>query len=153
MSTADEAAAVEEAGGGLLPLKWDQDLFELVVRGHQFAGEWDAKYPSQGQTTADAPPEYITLFSDFFGEGNFRLPATHFLGNILQYYSFHISQLSPMGMVHVRHFEFVCRSHGEEPTVDKIGAFYQLQSNMGLFSFALHAAKKILINPPKSFHD
>ncbi|MFS7938824.1 hypothetical protein Hanom_Chr05g00444271 [Helianthus anomalus] len=71
----------------------------------------------------------------------------------LQYYSFHVSQLSPMGMVRVRHFEFVCRSHGEEPTVDKIGAFYQLQRNMGLFSFALRAAKKILINPPKSFHD
>ncbi|MFS8034127.1 hypothetical protein Hanom_Chr17g01577581 [Helianthus anomalus] len=30
-----------------------------------------------------------------------------------------MSQLSPMGMVRIRHFEFVCRSQGEEPNVDK----------------------------------
>ncbi|KAM0031338.1 hypothetical protein Hdeb2414_s0017g00507671 [Helianthus debilis subsp. tardiflorus] len=102
---------------------------------------------------ADASPGYITLFADFFSEGNFRLPATHFFGNILQYYGFQISQMSPMGMVRVRHFEFVCRSQGEEPTVDKFRIFYQLQSNMGFFSFALRGVKKILISPPKSFHD
>ncbi|KAJ0592099.1 hypothetical protein HanHA300_Chr03g0080931 [Helianthus annuus] len=153
MSTTDEMVTVEETAGGLPPLKWDQGLFEQMVRGYQFAKEWDAKYPAQGQTATDAPPGYIMLFADFFGEGNFRLPATHFLGNILQYYSFHISQLSPMGIVRVWNFEFVCRSQGEEPTVDKFRAFYQLQSNMGFFSFALRSAKKILINPPKSFHD
>ncbi|KAJ0615428.1 hypothetical protein HanIR_Chr02g0073991 [Helianthus annuus] len=110
-------------------------------------------YSAQGQTVVDALSGYITLFADFFGEGNFRLPATHFLGNILQYCSFYISQLSPMGMVRIRHFEFVCRSQGEEPPVDKFRAFYQLQVNLGFFSLALRAMKKILINPPKSFHD
>ncbi|KAJ0752812.1 hypothetical protein HanPI659440_Chr09g0328571 [Helianthus annuus] len=84
---------------------------------------------------------------------NFRLPATHFLGEILHHYSFHISQLSPMGMVQIRHFDFVCRSQGEEPTVDKFRVLYQLQSNLGFFSFALRAVKKILISPPKSFHE
>ncbi|MFS8022493.1 hypothetical protein Hanom_Chr16g01440061 [Helianthus anomalus] len=83
MLMADEAVMVKETGGGLPPLKWDQGLFEQVVRGHQFAEEWDTRYPAQGQTAADAPPGYITLFADFFGESNFRLPATHFLGNIL----------------------------------------------------------------------
>ncbi|MFS8010828.1 hypothetical protein Hanom_Chr14g01301591 [Helianthus anomalus] len=39
MSTADEAVTVEEAGGGLPPSKWDQGLFEQVVRRHQFAKE------------------------------------------------------------------------------------------------------------------
>ncbi|KAJ0441463.1 hypothetical protein HanIR_Chr16g0798041 [Helianthus annuus] len=58
-----------------------------------------------------------------------------------------------MGMVHVRHFEFVCRSQGMESTMEKFRIFYQLQSNMGFFSFALRTAKKILISPPKSFHD
>ncbi|KAJ0680507.1 hypothetical protein HanPI659440_Chr16g0624981 [Helianthus annuus] len=61
--------------------------------------------------------------------------------------------MSPMSMMRVRHFDFVCRSQGEEPIVDKFGIFYQLQSNMGFFSFALCAAMKILISPPKSFHD
>ncbi|MFS7903002.1 hypothetical protein Hanom_Chr01g00018501 [Helianthus anomalus] len=111
MSTAEDVVTVEE-----------------VIRGHQFTAKWDAQYPAQGQTPADAPPGNITLYADFFREGNFRLPATHFLGDIVQYYAFHITQLSPMGMVRIRHIEFVCRSQGEEPT-------------------------KILINPPKSFHD
>ncbi|MFS7937931.1 hypothetical protein Hanom_Chr05g00433551 [Helianthus anomalus] len=141
------------SGGGLPPLKWDIGLFEQVVRGYQFLPEWDARYPSQGQTAADAPTGYITLFAYFFSEGDFRLPTTHFLANILQYYGFHISQMSPIGMVRVRHFEFVCRSQGEEPTIEKFRVFYQLQGNMGFFSFALRNAKKILISPPKSFHD
>ncbi|MFS7952314.1 hypothetical protein Hanom_Chr07g00605531 [Helianthus anomalus] len=57
-----------------------------------------------------------------------------------------------MCMVRIRHFEFVCRSQGEEPTIDKFHVFYQLQSNLGFFSFALRDMKKILISPPKSFH-
>ncbi|KAJ0856875.1 hypothetical protein HanRHA438_Chr13g0583561 [Helianthus annuus] len=62
--------------------------------------------------------------------------------------------MSPPGMVRVRHFEFLCRSHGIEPTVEKFRAFYQLQRTMGFFSFASRGtAKKILLNPPKSFHD
>ncbi|XP_021980009.1 uncharacterized protein LOC110876140 [Helianthus annuus] len=62
--------------------------------------------------------------------------------------------MSPPGMVRVRHFEFLCRAHGIEPTVEKFRAFYQLQRTMGFFSFASRgAAKKILLNPPKSFHD
>ncbi|KAM0040199.1 hypothetical protein Hdeb2414_s0012g00391011 [Helianthus debilis subsp. tardiflorus] len=61
--------------------------------------------------------------------------------------------MSPMGMVRMRHFEFVCRSQGKDITVDKSRVFYQLQSNMGFFSFGLRNAKKILISPPKSFHD
>ncbi|MFS7968316.1 hypothetical protein Hanom_Chr09g00796001 [Helianthus anomalus] len=123
MSTANDVVMVEEDDGPLPPLKWDQGLLEQVVRGQQFSPEWDARYPTQGQTAADAPPDFITLYADFFGEGKFRLPATHYLGEILHHYSFHISQLSPMGMVRIRHFEFVCRS----------------QENFN--------------QPPKSFHD
>ncbi|KAJ0547567.1 hypothetical protein HanIR_Chr08g0373621 [Helianthus annuus] len=147
-----EAVSIEE--GPVLALKWDLGLFEQFVRGFRFPPEWDARYPAPGQTAADAPPGYITLYEDFFLQGNFRLPATNFLGNILHFYNFHLSQMSPPGMVRVRHFEFLCRSHGIEPTVEKFRAFYQLQRTMGFFSFASRgAAKKILLNPPKSFHD
>ncbi|MFS7944140.1 hypothetical protein Hanom_Chr06g00508581 [Helianthus anomalus] len=40
----------------------------------------------------------------FFGEGNFWLPTTHFFGAILSHYHFHVSQLSLLGMVRIRHF-------------------------------------------------
>ncbi|KAF5772065.1 hypothetical protein HanRHA438_Chr13g0583471 [Helianthus annuus] len=74
--------------------------------------------------------------------------------SILHFYGFHISQVSPMGMVRVRHFEFLCRSQGQEPTVEKFRAFYQLIRNIGFYSFGNRSsAKKILLNPPKSFHD
>ncbi|KAJ0921810.1 hypothetical protein HanPSC8_Chr05g0196001 [Helianthus annuus] len=147
-----EVAVIEE--GPVPVLKWDLGLFEQIVRSFRFPPEWDARYPAQGQTAADAPPGYITLYEDFFLQGNFRLPATNFMGSILHHYNFHISQMSPPGMVRVRHFEFLCHSHGIEPSVDKFRAFYQLQRTMGFFSFASRgAAKKILLNPPKSFHD
>ncbi|KAJ0714990.1 hypothetical protein HanPI659440_Chr13g0495711 [Helianthus annuus] len=153
MSEEHQGAPVNEEGP-VPVLRWDLGLFEQIVRSFRFPPEWDARYPAQGQTAADAPPGYITLYEDFFLQGNFRLPATNFLGSILSYYNFHISQMSPPGMVRVRHFEFLCRSHGIEPSVDKFRAFYQLQRTMGFFSFASRgAAKKILLNPPKSFHD
>ncbi|KAJ0878324.1 hypothetical protein HanRHA438_Chr10g0438421 [Helianthus annuus] len=135
-------------------LRWDLGLFEQIVRSFRFPLEWDARYRGQNQTAADAPPGYITLFEDFFLQGNFWLPATNFMGSILHFYNFHISQMSPPEMVRVRHFEFLCRAHGIEPTVEKFRAFYQLIRNMGFFSFASRgAARKILLNPPKSFHD
>ncbi|MFS8034075.1 hypothetical protein Hanom_Chr17g01576941 [Helianthus anomalus] len=71
MSVGDVIVTVEETGGGIPPLNWDEGLFEQVVRGYQLAPEWDARYPSQGQTDADATLGYITLFADFFSEGNF----------------------------------------------------------------------------------
>ncbi|KAJ0502061.1 hypothetical protein HanRHA438_Chr11g0510411 [Helianthus annuus] len=153
MSKVDDIVVVENTGGGMPPSKWEEGLFEQVVRGHQFAVEWDAGNPAQGQTAADALPGYISLFADFFGEGNFHFPTTHFFSSILTFYGFHVSQLSPMGMVQIRHFEFVCQSQGEEPTVEKFRALYQLQSNLGFFSFAIRSSKKILINPPRSYHD
>ncbi|KAM0038201.1 hypothetical protein Hdeb2414_s0013g00412091 [Helianthus debilis subsp. tardiflorus] len=62
--------------------------------------------------------------------------------------------MSPPGMVRVRHFEFLCRSHDIEPTMEKFMVFYLLIRNMGFYSFGNQgSAKKILLNPPKSFHN
>ncbi|MFS7918534.1 hypothetical protein Hanom_Chr03g00202321 [Helianthus anomalus] len=66
MSTGDDVVTIEDVVGGLPPLKWDQGLFEQVVKGYQFAEEWDTRYPSLRQTAAGAPPGYITTFPDFF---------------------------------------------------------------------------------------
>ncbi|MFS7978020.1 hypothetical protein Hanom_Chr10g00910771 [Helianthus anomalus] len=89
---AEEEVVLVEEGAGLVP----------------FPVEWDARYPLQDQTIADSPPGYISLFPDFFLDGIFRLPTTTFMVSILHFYGFHISQLSPIGMVRIRHFEFIC---------------------------------------------
>ncbi|MFS7889166.1 hypothetical protein Hanom_Chr00s000003g01603781 [Helianthus anomalus] len=111
---------------GLPPLKWPRETFDSMVRNFKFPDSWGARYPDEGQTAADAPAGYITLFWDFFVAGNFRLPVTKFFLEILSYYKFHISQMHPIGMVRVRHFEFVCRSMHIKPTVNRFRVFHQM---------------------------
>ncbi|KAJ0430087.1 hypothetical protein HanHA300_Chr17g0664941 [Helianthus annuus] len=62
--------------------------------------------------------------------------------------------MHPIGMVRVRHFEFVCRTMHIELTVPRFRVFHQLHCTQGFYSFVQRAsAKKILLHPPKSFHD
>ncbi|KAF5822881.1 hypothetical protein HanRHA438_Chr01g0032751 [Helianthus annuus] len=146
--------SLEEMSVGLPPLKWSKKVFDGLVQNFKFPNSWGVRYPNDGQTAADAPAGYITLFWDYFTEGNFRLPVTRLFLDILAYYKFHISQLHPIGMVWIRHFEFLCRSMHIEPTVNHFRVFYQFHCSQGFYSFAQRSsAKKILLDPPKSFHD
>ncbi|KAJ0668641.1 hypothetical protein HanPI659440_Chr17g0691791 [Helianthus annuus] len=57
-------------------------------------------------------------------------------------------------MVRIRHFEFLCQSMYIESTVYRFRVFYQLHCSQGFYSFAQRSsAKKILLHPPKSFHE
>ncbi|KAM0000854.1 hypothetical protein Hdeb2414_s0005g00161661 [Helianthus debilis subsp. tardiflorus] len=144
----------EEMSANLPSLKWSRETFDNMVQNFKFPDSWDVRYPDEGQTAADAPAGYIKLFWDYFAEGNFRWPVTRFFLEILSYYKFHISQTHPIGMGRIRHFEFLCRSMDIEPTVNRFRVFYQMHCSQGFYSFAQGAsAKKILSNPPKSFHD
>ncbi|KAF5786532.1 hypothetical protein HanXRQr2_Chr10g0442051 [Helianthus annuus] len=144
----------EEMFVNLPPLKWSRETFDSMVQKFKFPDSWGVQYPDEGQTTANAPAGYITLFWDYFAEGKFRLPVTKFFLEILSYYKFHISQTHPIGMVRIRHFEFLCLSMHIEPTVNRFRVFYQMHCSQVFYSFAQRAsAKKILSNPPKSFHD
>ncbi|KAJ0845156.1 hypothetical protein HanRHA438_Chr15g0710451 [Helianthus annuus] len=155
MSTGgNQEGLAEEMSTELPPLKWPRGSFDGLMRNLKLPESWGALYPEEGQTAADAPSGYITLFWDFLCDGNFRLPATTFLLDILTFYNIHLSQLHPIGMVRVRHFEFVCRTMNIEPTVPRFRVFHQMHCTQGFYSFVQRAsAKKILLNPPKSFHD
>ncbi|MFS7955419.1 hypothetical protein Hanom_Chr07g00642401 [Helianthus anomalus] len=135
MSTAERHEDSSEAiTSGLPPLKWPKETFD-------------------GMTAADAPVGYITLFWDIFSAGNFQLHVTKFFLEILSYYKFHISQMHPIGMVRVRHFQFVCQLMHIVPTVTRFRVFHQMPCSQGFYSFVQRAlAKKILLQPPKSFH-
>ncbi|KAJ0634182.1 hypothetical protein HanOQP8_Chr17g0680171 [Helianthus annuus] len=116
MSTGDHHEdSAEEMVVELPPLKWSRETFDGLIRKFKFPESWGAQHPDEGQTAVDAPTSYITLFWDFFSLGNFRLPVTKFFFDILAYYRFHISQLHPIGMARVRHFEFVCCTMLIEP--------------------------------------
>ncbi|MFS8029622.1 hypothetical protein Hanom_Chr17g01524421 [Helianthus anomalus] len=152
MSTGDQPDdSAEEMSASLPPLKRSRDIFDGLVKKIKFPKSWGVIYPEEGQTAAQAPADYITVFWDYFTEGNFWLPVTRFFLNILDYYKFHISQLNPMRTVQTRHFEFLCRSMHIEPTVDRFQVFYQLHCAQGFYSFAQRpSAKKDYAFPSKA---
>ncbi|KAL9997355.1 hypothetical protein Hdeb2414_s0631g00926861 [Helianthus debilis subsp. tardiflorus] len=119
---ADEDEDVD--GGGLPVLKWSKSGFRILMTTIQMANEWDATYPQKGDTGADAPAGYITSLTDFFYEGNLRLPVTVFVAEVLEYYHLHISQLSPFGMFRIRKFEYTFCAHGLNVTVENLRRFY-----------------------------
>ncbi|MFS7902774.1 hypothetical protein Hanom_Chr01g00015231 [Helianthus anomalus] len=155
MSTGDHHEdSTEEMYAELPPLKWSRATFDSLIRNLRFPENWGDRYPEEGQTAADAPAGYVSLFWDFFCVGNFRLAVTKFFLGILEYYKFQISHMHPIGMVKVRHFEFVCRTMNIEPTVPRFCVFHQMHCSHGFYSFIQRASvKKILLNPQKSFHD
>ncbi|MFS7968361.1 hypothetical protein Hanom_Chr09g00796531 [Helianthus anomalus] len=66
----------------------------------------------------------MTLYADFFREGNFSLPMSKFIGEVLTGYGLHISQINALGLPHLTHFEFICRAKRVEPSFKKFNTFF-----------------------------
>uniref|UniRef100_A0A251U0U7 Putative transposase (Putative), gypsy type n=1 Tax=Helianthus annuus TaxID=4232 RepID=A0A251U0U7_HELAN len=145
----DEDDDVDVPGGGLPVLKWSKGGFKTLMATVQMAKDWNATYPQVGDTGADAPAGYITLWADFFGDCNLRLPLTVFVVDVLEWYKVHISQMSPFGMIRIRNFEFTFRALGIEPTVGDFRRFYQMTVSLGFFSFRQRDGSPKLMTPPK----
>ncbi|MFS7951573.1 hypothetical protein Hanom_Chr07g00596771 [Helianthus anomalus] len=122
-SPVEEDVETSEAGGSLPVIKMPAEYGEIYLK--------------DGETTVDAPAGYVTLFSEFFVLRNFWLSLTVFMAELLEYYRIHISQLSPLGMVRARHFEYCFRSQDIEPTLENFRRFYQLHVQLGFYSFQL----------------
>ncbi|MFS7998790.1 hypothetical protein Hanom_Chr12g01158091 [Helianthus anomalus] len=67
----------------------------------QMPPEYGAIHPQESDTAADALAGYVTMWDDFFGVCNLRLPLTVFVAEVLEWYKLHIAQLSPFGMIRV----------------------------------------------------
>ncbi|KAJ0612181.1 hypothetical protein HanHA300_Chr01g0024651 [Helianthus annuus] len=150
----EQPVVVEEeeegaAGGGLPALKWTRKTFDRLMLDVQMPPEYGAQYPSEGDTGADAPAGYVTLWADFFGDCNLRLPLTVFVVDVLEWYKVHISQVSPFGMIRIRNFEVTFRALGIEPTVGDFRRFYQMTVSLGFFSFRQRDGSPKLMTPPK----
>ncbi|MFS7997770.1 hypothetical protein Hanom_Chr12g01145851 [Helianthus anomalus] len=52
-------------------INWKEDEFQELCRNFQFPVNWEAMFPSARSTTVDASPDFITLYTTFFKEGNF----------------------------------------------------------------------------------
>ncbi|KAJ0491470.1 hypothetical protein HanIR_Chr12g0564131 [Helianthus annuus] len=136
-------------GGGLPVLKWPRSSFNRLILDVQMPPEDRALYPSEGDTGADAPAGYITMWANFFGDCNLRLPLTVFVVEVLEWYKIHISQLSPFGMIRIQNFESTFRALGIEPSVGDFRRFYQMTVSLGFFSFRQRDGSPKLMTPPK----
>ncbi|KAF5795493.1 hypothetical protein HanRHA438_Chr08g0351711 [Helianthus annuus] len=147
------AVAEEEEGGapsgGLPVLKWTKASFDNLMNNVQMPQEYGVVYPQEGDTGADAPAGYVTMWADFFGDCNLRLPLTVFVAEILEWYKIHISQLSPFGMIRVRNFEYTFRALGMEPTGGDFRRFYQMTVHTRFFSFYQQHGSPRMMVPPK----
>ncbi|KAJ0435245.1 hypothetical protein HanIR_Chr17g0891201 [Helianthus annuus] len=97
----------------------------------------------------------MTLYVDFFWEGNFRLPMSKFIGELLTGYGLHISQINTLGLPQITHFEFICRAQRIEPTFEKFNVFYFVTYTGGFYSFNSRTTGVLPCSrdPPKSLHD
>ncbi|KAM0046673.1 hypothetical protein Hdeb2414_s0009g00319261 [Helianthus debilis subsp. tardiflorus] len=135
-------------------INWKEEEFHNLVKGHNFRPEWEARYPPSGSTALDAPLGFITLYAAFLREGNFRLPITKFIVDVLRGYGLHISQMSTIGLPRITHFEFVCRSYRVEPTFEMFNVFYSVTYSSGFYSFQVRTGVVPVCSVPiKGIHD
>ncbi|KAJ0666683.1 hypothetical protein HanPI659440_Chr17g0669501 [Helianthus annuus] len=136
-------------------INWKEEEFHNLVQKFKFPSDWGAQYLTAGSTALNTPPGYMTLYTAFFREGNFRLPMSKFLGDILTKYHIHISQVNTLGLPRVMHFEFICRAQKIVPTVEMFNVFYYFTYTDGFYSFNSRTAGVLPCSrdPPKSFHD
>ncbi|MFS7890179.1 hypothetical protein Hanom_Chr00s000007g01615721 [Helianthus anomalus] len=85
--------------------------------------------------TLDAPPGYMTLYATSFREGNYGLPMSTFLGEILTKYGIHLSQVNALELPRVTHFEFICRAKKLGLTFEMFNIFYYVTYTGDFYSF------------------
>ncbi|KAJ0699135.1 hypothetical protein HanRHA438_Chr10g0435971 [Helianthus annuus] len=135
-------------------INWREEEFQNLIQDLGFHSDWGVQFPTPKSTALDAPPGYLTLYADFFREGNFCLPMTKFTGEVLTNYGFHISQINALGLPRIAHFEFTCRANRVEPTFEKFNIFYFFSYTGGFYSFNSRTSgvDPCCSYPPKSLH-
>ncbi|MFS7992890.1 hypothetical protein Hanom_Chr12g01087631 [Helianthus anomalus] len=74
----EEEAEGDALGENMPVLKWSKSSFDNLMMDIQMPPEYGAIHPQVGDIAADAPAGYVTMWADFFGVYNLRLPLTSF---------------------------------------------------------------------------
>ncbi|KAF5789816.1 hypothetical protein HanXRQr2_Chr09g0375671 [Helianthus annuus] len=136
-------------------INWGEEDLHNIIQTFAYPSDWGIQFPTPSSTALDAPPGYMTLYADFFWEGNFRLPMSKIVGDVLTGYGLHISQINALGLPWITHFDFICRAQRIEPTFEKFNVFYFVTYTGGLYSFNSRTSGVLPCSrdPPKSLHD
>ncbi|MFS7921991.1 hypothetical protein Hanom_Chr03g00243401 [Helianthus anomalus] len=139
----------------LAVINWKEEELNNLIQNFAFPSDWGVQFPIATSTALDAPPGYITLYADFFRDGNFRLPMSKFVGEVLTGYGIHISQINALGLHRITHFEFICRAQRIVPKFEKFNVFYYVTYIGGFYYFNSHTSGAVPCSrdPPKSLHD
>lgn len=135
-------------------LKWSYEGFREVCTRVALLPEYEAEFPERKSTVRDVPSGKIAVYADFFTTGNLRFPITRFLGAVFRGYNIHLSQMSPLGLVRITHFEYCCRTRDISPSFDMFNVFYKLTLKDGWYSFCRrNGVGSIITDALKSLHD
>ncbi|KAD4982673.1 hypothetical protein E3N88_19344 [Mikania micrantha] len=91
--------------------------------------------PPASASVRDAPAGMVALYTAFFSYSNFRVPVSRFLCEVLRYYTVHLTQIVPLGLIKVYQFEISCRALSFEPGVNLFRCFYKLSRVGGWVTF------------------
>ncbi|MFS7944221.1 hypothetical protein Hanom_Chr06g00509501 [Helianthus anomalus] len=99
--------------------------------------------PEQFSPTLSGPtkpvvftPDRIPLYILAFSSCGVRYPLSSFKVALLRHFGVHFSQLHPLGLMRVVHFELSCAAISGEPSIPLFCMFYKLISNEDWFTFA-----------------
>ncbi|MFS7980136.1 hypothetical protein Hanom_Chr10g00935811 [Helianthus anomalus] len=109
--------------------------FDALIETYGIKPEWHHVLPSEKDTAFPLCDGKVTLSADFFKFSNFRPPITRFCKEILDKYVVHISQVHPLDLMKLRHFEYASLSLGYLPEKLVFRAFYTLARKAPLFTF------------------
>ncbi|KAF5797048.1 hypothetical protein HanRHA438_Chr08g0371081 [Helianthus annuus] len=134
---------------------WREEELHNLIQNFGLSSDWGIQFPTPNSTALDAPLGYMTLYADFFREGNFRLPMSKFIGEVLTGYDLHISQINALGLPRLTHFEFICRVNHVESSFEKFNTFYFVTYTGGFYSFSSRTTRvnPCSRDPPKSLHE
>ncbi|MFS7960190.1 hypothetical protein Hanom_Chr08g00700271 [Helianthus anomalus] len=117
MASKTGESSLAQTSSDALYCKWGTISFNNLLQEYDINSEWNLVLPSKKDMVFPLKPGKITLFSDFFKFCNFRLPITKFCKSVLNKCQIHISQIHPLGLVKLRHFEFACIALGHIPEI------------------------------------
>ncbi|MFS7990063.1 hypothetical protein Hanom_Chr11g01054401 [Helianthus anomalus] len=115
-------------------INWKEEELNNLIQRFAFPSDWGIQFPTTTSTALDAPPGYMTLYADFFWDGNFHLPMSKFVGDVFTGYGLHISRINALGLPRITHFEFIFRAQRIEPTF-KIQRFLLCYLHRGFLFF------------------
>lgn len=99
--------------------------------------------PNPRLTIDKIPRSHVGVYYQFMLAG-LRFPAFPFLGEVLNHYKIHISQVSPNGFRKIICFAMLCESIGISPDISIFRHFYCTMASDDWLAFSRHVGCKEL---------